>query len=155
MPPVLAAAAVAAAGLAGIVRLRRTFVLVTIEGSSMRPLFNTGDRVLVRRAELHEIDREQVVVLQPPASGPARVDAGPRWMIKRAVALPGDTVPDEFLAAVDGDEGTVVPDGALLVVGDNSGSSVDSRTFGYVASECVLGIALQRVGNPVTVGGRH
>jgi signal peptidase I len=147
MPLLLITAAVAVAGLAGLLRLRQTFVLVTIEGSSMRPLFNTGDRVLVRRAELHEIDREQVVVLQPPASGPPCVGVGPTWMIKRAVALPGDTVPDEFLAAVDGERGTVVPDGTLLVLGDNSGSSVDSRAFGYVASERVLGIALRRVGN--------
>jgi signal peptidase I len=118
----------------------------------MWPTFNSGDRVLVRRAPLVAIRRNEIVVVESPTVGAGwstPVTSGltdHRWLIKRAVALPGDTVPQE-LATVSRNDGTCsVPDGSLLVLGDNPTNSVDSRMYGCIPGERVLGVVLRRIG---------
>ncbi|MDP4501365.1 S26 family signal peptidase [Nonomuraea turcica] len=108
--------------------------------------FNDGDRVLVRRRQIDQVSRGDVVVLEPPLGpagrilpGPPRAD-GRHWNIKRAAALPGAPVPQGIDA--DGDR---VPAGALVVYGDNS-DSVDSRQRGFFEAARLLGVALRRLG---------
>ncbi|MEQ4720982.1 signal peptidase I [Nonomuraea sp. B19D2] len=131
---------------AGALVARRRYVVVTVEGMSMAPTLNDGDRVLVRRRQIDQVSRGDVVVLEPPLDpagqfmpGPPGAD-GRHWNIKRAVALPGDPVPPGIDA--DGDR---VPAGALVVYGDNP-DSVDSRQRGFFEADRLLGVALRRLG---------
>jgi len=85
--------------------------------------------------------------------------------IKRVVGLPGETVESrDGQVYVNGKRliepylptGTVtaglapltVPEGALFVMGDNRGSSSDSRVFGPVRRSSVVGRAVAKVWPP-------
>jgi signal peptidase I len=149
--------------------LRRRFVVVTVDGQSMEPAYRAGDRVLVRRKPLRDVRRGQVVVVEQPVTfhgstapiGAVPVQPGVEgivmwrslgrrvsrrpWMIKRAVAVPGDPVPPELGHALIDVAGTPVPPDRLIVLGDNAEVSVDSRSWGFVPGDRVLGVALRRV----------
>jgi signal peptidase I len=144
--------ALVVAGAAAIVtvlclaRVRRAFLVVVVAGSSMWPAYRPGDRVLVRRAAAHRIRRGQVVVLRYPDRAGRRsprstgsVPDRPLWIIKRAVALPGDPYP------VPASPGPRVPVGWLAVHGDNAAASDDSRKFGLVPAGSVLGTVVRRM----------
>jgi signal peptidase I len=127
----------------------------------MHPALASGDQVLVRRRRLGQIRRGAVVAvrLPLPLAGPrsrrdlaaavyAGQDVGPGsargagadLMVKRAVALPGDPVPE----GVPGPSRTV-PAGHLVVLGDNPGRSHDSRAVGYVPAGALLGVVVRRL----------
>jgi signal peptidase I len=128
--------------------LRRRFVLITVTGDSMAPTLTPGDRVLVRRARVGQLRHGQIVVLEMPGAGgrwmtpPAR--PGHDWMIKRVAALPGDPVPESCLPGSAGSAGQRVPEGRLIVLGDNAAWSTDSRQIGYLPAERLLGFAVGR-----------
>jgi len=83
-------------------------------------------------------------------------------LIKRVIGLPGETVegrdgsvfvdgrqliepyltPDVFTSDFDP---IVVPEGGLWVMGDNRGGSADSRTFGPIRTDSVIGRAIFRI----------
>ena len=147
------AAALALAGAAAlVVWLRHRFVLIEVDGPSMRPALVDGDRVLVRRRPLRCVRAGDIVVVargaRPRPDGrQAPVERG-RWMIKRAAAVPGDPVPVAVAAtAASGVRvpGGLVPDARLLVLGDNAACSFDSRHFGYLTGDGVLGVVVRRV----------
>ncbi|MEV3986981.1 S26 family signal peptidase [Nonomuraea sp. NPDC049758] len=77
------------------------------------------------------------VAAREPADEPFRV-------VKRVTAVPGDPVPRE-IASVPHAPGRVVPDGCLVVLGDNAAASRDSRHFGYVPAEWLLGVVVRRI----------
>ncbi|MEV0588776.1 signal peptidase I [Nonomuraea sp. NPDC050310] len=137
------------AASAGALWARRRLLVVTVRGASMAPTLNDGDRVLVRRRRIDQVNRGDVVVLEPPA-GPAGQDIleappgddGRRWNIKRAIALPGDPVPPGVA-----DPAATVPAGALVVYGDNP-TSLDSRQRGFFHADHLFGVALRRLGGP-------
>jgi signal peptidase I len=133
------AAAAATLSLA-VCWLRRRFVAVTVTGRSMEPAYRHGDRVLVRRAALPAVRAGQVVVLAAPHGG---------WMIKRAAALPGDPVP-----ALLGRGEPAVPAGALVVLGDNTALSGDSRRMGYFDGASLLGVVVGMLSRPTEGSGR-
>jgi signal peptidase I len=135
----LAVAGVLAAALG---RVRRTLIVVTIEGRSMEPTFDAGDRVLARRAPLRRVRTGDVVVVGPAA----RPEPGtPRLLIiKRAAAVPGDPVPREAVPALAGVAEDEVPRGKLVLLGD-SPLSVDSRQHGYVDGERLIGVVVRRL----------
>jgi signal peptidase I len=148
-------------GLAGLVilaLLRRRLVVVTVLGASMRPTYADGDRVVVRRVVLSAIRPGQVVVIEQPDGtagwcGPplGRPLAGRSWMIKRAVAVPGDPVPRERAAALAERPEACVPADQLVVLGDNPGGSYDSRVIGYIPGDRVLGVVVRQL----TAGRAH
>ncbi|TWP52155.1 peptidase S24 [Lentzea tibetensis] len=107
--------------------LRRRFMLVTVRGDSMMPTLRPDQRVLVRLGRPFSAD--DVVVFRTAAEHVS-------LMIKRVAAAPGEAVPDDMRDVV-GD--VVVPDGFVLVRGDNP-LSVDSRTFGYLPADAVVGL---------------
>jgi len=129
---------------------RRRLVMVSVTGTSMHPSLDDGDRVLVRRVPLRAVRTRMVVVFThpdssaEPSSGGADgvvTDDATGWLIKRVVAVPGEPVPPEL-----GWGDQTVPDGCLVVYGDNRRSSHDSRHFGYVRRADVRGVV---VGTPV------
>jgi len=116
--------------------VRRRLVVVTVEGPSMEPALRDGDRVLVRRVPLRKVRTGQVMVARRPSRPGLPGNAGP-LLIKRVVAVGGDPVPAEVRAAVGDDR---VPHGCLVVLGDNRARSADSRHWGYVTAEHLLGV---------------
>lgn len=154
-----AAIAVATAAAVLVVWLRRRYVVIEVDGRSMQPTLHEGDRVLVRRRPLRRIRTGDIVVVENPKhhrngrrlGSPARHT----WMIKRAVAVPGDPVPASLAATVSVAAGALVPDDRLLVLGDNTVASFDSRSYGYLSGDRVLGVVVRRydVGVPFGRGG--
>ena len=128
-----------------------------IPSGSMQQTLQIDDRVLVNKIayDYGDMSRGDVVVLHRPPTAPVSdVDE----FIKRIIGLPGDT-----LEAIDGivyvngepidepyiDAGditerlplTVVPEGHIFVMGDNRNNSSDSRFFGPVDQNLVVGKA--------------
>lgn len=131
----------------------RRWAVVTVRGSSMAPAYRDGDRVVVRRSGTPE--RGRVVVVEqgggqhpgqraPLAALAGAVDvAGRAWLIKRVAAVPGDPVPFDTSPALAGSAGRRVPEGALVLLGDNAEVSVDSRTLGFFPADRLLGVVVR------------
>ncbi|MFI1869952.1 S26 family signal peptidase [Streptomyces jumonjinensis] len=155
-PALLCALAALTLGTAGSAWLRRRLVAVTIHGQSMRPAYHDGDRVLVRRGRPPAPG--QVVVVEHPApagygprppEGPAtdgRCLADREWLIKRVAAVPGDPVPAAQVPLLSAAPGDQVPPGSLVLLGDNTANSLDSRTVGYFPADRVLGTVVRPLG---------
>ncbi len=122
-----------------------------VEGDSMSPTLENGQSVLLMPPFLHSntLNRGDVIVLRqlvPPWD----------WIIKRVVGMPDESIrldggrlyADDLLLIPDyvpaGPNGRVSgnwwngPDEYFLL-GDNPSQSTDSRTFGPVSSERILG----------------
>lgn len=124
-----------------------------VEQYSMEPTLLPRDRVLVDKFffRMRQPHRGDVIVLRYPLNPQ-------RNYIKRIVALPGDTlqVTDGKLSIngrrmrepyingmAQGNYGPVtVPQDAFFVMGDNRNNSEDSRAFGALKKEFVVGQAL-------------
>ncbi len=141
------------------VALLRTFVAgpVRVDSASMLPTFAAGDVVLVSRTPpaLGDVRRGDLVTFVSPRDG--------RLTLKRVIGLPGDVlvildgvlevndveVPEPYVdhALIDGyySRTFTVPDGAVFVLGDNRGNSVDSRDYGAVPARDLLGGVVARV----------
>jgi len=143
-----------------------------IPSESMDPTLITGDRVLVNKLSyrLHDVNRGDVVVFDRPKNLPGGPD-DPKDLIKRVIGLPGDTVfardgrvyvndrplKEPYLPAgtstVNMDQPVTVPKGKVWVMGDNRGNSQDSRVFGPIPEDSIVGRAfmimwpLNRVGS--------
>ncbi len=136
----------------------RTFVIGSffIDGHSMEPTLQDGDRVFVNKLVQHlgGINRGEIIVFQYP------LDES-RDFIKRVIALPGETVsirhgevfinglllPEPYLLG-NGDYSNlpqrIVPPGQIFVLGDNRRNSDDSRSFGFVPVDNIKGKAFFR-----------
>jgi signal peptidase I len=150
--PVLTAALIGTfAGIGAWIRLRRRYAVVRIDGASMEPTYRSGDRVLVHRVPVRRLAVGDVVVVErpdpagnwwhPPLTG--AVDRRP-YLIKRVAALPGDRVPRD-VRALRHASGQPVPQGSVVVLGDASTGSWDSRSIGYLPLSRVLGRVLRRL----------
>ena len=121
------------------------------------PTLEKGDRVLVNKLsyKLHDVHRGDVVVFERPPNEP---DNGIKDLIKRVVALPGETVEvRDCKVLINGnplDEPyvkqwtetctfapTVVGDNEVFVMGDNRDDSQDSRFFGAISQNLIVGRA--------------
>lgn len=155
---------IAAALLAAL--LIKTYLLQAfyIPSASMEPTLEIQDRVLVNKLSyrLHDVHRGDVVVFERPPNEVGQI----RDLIKRVIALPGETVEaKDGTVYVDGrplrepylPAGTVttqfgpktIPEGFIWVMGDNRSNSSDSRVFGAVDEHRIIGRAFVRVW-PVT-----
>lgn len=138
-----------AALIVAVLAARRMLAVVTVRGESMRPTLEPGDRLLLLRTPVRKIRRRQVVLLQPPDRlGTWRRDALPspaagEWVVKRVAALPGDPMPAEM----ERDPDAVVPPGTLVVLGDGE-YSADSRLWGPVPADRVIGVVARTLASP-------
>jgi nickel-type superoxide dismutase maturation protease len=103
---------------AAIARLLRRVGRVEVEGDSMRPTLEPGDRLVVLRGRRA---RPGDLVTVPDPRAPLRV------VVKRV--------------ATGGEPGT---GGMVVVRGDNPDASTDSRTFGPVAARSIQGRVVYR-----------
>jgi signal peptidase I len=126
-----------------------------VYGQSMEPNFHTNERLIVEKLSyrFHSPQRGDVIVLSDPSGGP-------ELLIKRVVGLPAerisisdgrvfvDGVPLDESYLVQSTQGAgrswTVPPLSVFVLGDNRGASRDSRFFGPVAFEQILGRAVFR-----------
>ena len=141
----------------------KTFLLQAffIPSSSMVSTLNIGDRVLVNKLSyrLHDVNRGDIIVFERPEG---EADSEIQDLIKRVVGLPGDTVEGQNgQVLINGepldepylDEGVTtgdfdpveVPEDHLFMMGDNRGDSRDSRFFGPIAEDTIVGRAFFRV----------
>ena len=133
-----------------------------VDGHSMEPNFHNGEYILTDKVSyrLHAPKRGDVIVFHSPQD--ERVD-----FIKRVIGLPGDQVmvkdgytylnnvkllepyindPGKVLPEAFLSEGTpvTVPDGEYFVMGDNRLHSSDSREWGFVTRQEIVGRAFFR-----------
>ena len=137
------------------------FQAYQIPSPSMVSTLEVGDRVIVSKFS-KDPGRGDIIVFDRPLSDPKSSDSDPDVLIKRVIGLPGETVESrDGEVYVDGtrlgeaylDEGTVttivepmtVPDGELLVLGDNRAVSKDGRSFGTISKDLIVGRAIARV----------
>lgn len=154
---------IAGALLAAFVIKTFLFQAFYIPSGSMEPTLQIGDRVLVNKLSYRfgEIDRGDLVVFSRPDLAPG-TEAAVRDLIKRVIALPGETVESrDGRIFVDGEaidepylpRGTlsdnvpkqVVPEGRVWVMGDNRSNSRDSRVIGTIDVETIHGKAFVRI----------
>ncbi len=134
MSPWAAVAAIApAACVLAVVLARHRFLVVTVAGSSMEPTLVPGDRVLVRRYRRAPARVGDVLVFHEP---------GGQRAIKRVAAVAGDAVPDSVRPVTGGTD--VVPPGMLVLLGDGIRSG-DSRQWGFIPVDRVLGLMTRKL----------
>lgn len=126
-----------------------------VYGQSMEPNLHTNERLVIEKFSyhFHGPRRGDVIVLRDPGGTP-------ELLIKRVIGLPGERVTlADGKVYIDGqplnepylDQSTqgggrswVVPPLTVFVMGDNRSASRDSRIFGPVALEELIGRALFR-----------
>jgi signal peptidase I len=141
MRTALIAAAAAAAGTC--LWLWRRYLVIAVHGESMSPTYRPGDWLLVRRTRPGSVGRGDCVVF---GESPDEVPVLPaRWLVKRAIAVPGDPVPRDDVPVLRTATGRTVPPGHMVVLGDNPAHSRDSRYFGYVTTDRLLGVVKRRM----------
>lgn len=145
----------------------------------MFPTLENGNRVVVNRLsyDLGEIERGQVVVFDRPVALEGEND-----LIKRIVGLPGETmrlidgkvyigglrVVEPYLRESDSTRSSgpipgcaasiadpnqcVIPEGYVFVLGDNRTGSEDSRVFGPISVDTIVGRAFWTVWPPTDLG---
>lgn len=140
---------------------RRRFLVVTVVGDSMLPGLRPGERRLARRLARRRPQVGAVVIFRRPSPWQSTHDwrsgrfigarghwlgappANPELIVKRLVAVDGDPLPAP-LAHLAAQLGHRVPDGYVLVLGDNPARSYDSREFGYLRWDAVVGALVGR-----------
>ena len=145
--------------------LIQVFVAQTtrVESYSMEPTLYERQRLVIEKISyhLHAPRRGDIVVLHAP-------DGGDIALIKRVIGLPGETIEvrngqvlinghplqEPYLRTLTNGVFplTPIPDDAIFVMGDNRDRSRDSRTFGPVPIEDVVGRAWLRYWPPDRAG---
>ena len=138
-----------AIGLAALVR--GAAHIYSIPSASMSPTLEIGDRIVVTRYFGADPERGHVIVFQSPRD--------PReLLVKRVIAVPGDlidarlgyvrigehTLPEPYVlrpAATGAISPQLIGANTYYVLGDNRDESLDSRSWGVVSRERIIGRA--------------
>lgn len=128
-----------------------------IEGSSMNPTFNSGDRIIMSRImiSLGIFDRGDIVISRVYNENHEGQD-----IIKRIIAMPGDNLviqngnvyidgeklyePYSLSMFTEGNMNIFLEDGQYFIMGDNRAISNDSRDLGFVYREQISGRVILR-----------
>lgn len=131
--------------------------LQQVVGPSMEPYLNDGDVLLLNKFNYHlfNVKRNDVIAFKYEDT---------KYLVKRVIGLPGENIyykdntlyiNDEVYDEVDkfsiedfnlADLGySVIPDDMYLVLGDNRGNSMDSRNFGLIKKDDIIGKAFVRI----------
>ncbi|KAJ4972078.1 hypothetical protein NE237_005177 [Protea cynaroides] len=125
-------------GLIGLTISDRYASVASVQGLSMHPTFNpgtpsflgslTGDHVLVEKFSLekYKFSHGDVIIFRAPSNHREK-------HIKRIIALPGDWI------RIPSYDALKIPEGHCWVEGDNSASSLDSRSYGPIPLGLVEG----------------
>jgi signal peptidase I len=162
-----------------------------IPSASMEDTLQVDDRVLVNKLvnSIDELDRGDIIVFDDVTGAPKKseavwrtvvrtiaesigVSAPSSELIKRVIALPGETVEvrngrvfiddreidEPYVAASAGGRTRPygpeeVPEGHVFVMGDNRGISLDSRRFGPVPEDKIVGRAFVIIWPPSSWSG--
>ena len=134
-----------------------------VEGQSMEPVLHNNERLIIEKISyrFQEPRRGDIIVLR-------RAHRSGEPLIKRTIGLPGETVEvkggqvyidGESLDEAYLDQATwgtmppvLVPEEHVFVLGDNRRASNDSRAFGVVAFDDIIGRAWVRYWPPPEVG---
>jgi len=130
-----------------------------IPSGSMEPTLDIGDRIVVNKVIYHfrEPKRQEIIVFRQVApEGMTKTD-----LIKRVMGLPGETLQiKDGVVFINGevikethtmnqdfaDFGPVnIPLDSYLVLGDNRPASADSRYWGFLPKQNVIGPAFLRI----------
>ena len=151
-------------GALAVALLVKTFLIQAffIPSLSMYPTLDEGDRVLVNKLSyrFHDVTRGDLVVFERPEGQP---ESEIKDLIKRVIGLPGEMIEArEGVVYIDGEQlderdylvdGTTtdnlprqeIPAGHVWVMGDNRGDSADSRVFGPIDEDTIVGRAFVKV----------
>jgi len=146
------------------------FKAYKVEGTSMQPLLQDGERIFVNRyiymTDELPLIKQELPLTRAPEHGDVVVFWFPRepskYFIKRVIGIPGDVVSvrnglievngrrvnTAFIADKYLDQksrpSTTVPPGYYYVVGDHHAKSYDSRDWGLVPAKYIIGKAFVR-----------
>ena len=141
-----------------------------VKGASMDPTFGSGDYIFTSKVtyKLRLYHRGDIIVFKSPHNPDIEY-------IKRIIGVPGDVVmvkdgevfvngrqlKEDYIAAKTNlweggfsknGEGNKIEDGMLFVMGDNRPRSSDSREFGPITQESVIGQVFYRYFPPSKMG---
>ena len=127
-----------------------------ITGSSMEPNLHNGEMIIAEKvsSKLSRFKRGDIVVFKQPENKQI-------FVIKRIIGLPGESltlkregiytegnlIDESFLTTgtlpFSGDEEVIkIPNDSYYLMGDNRGNSTDSRKWGPIAREDIVGKAV-------------
>ncbi|OHA47761.1 MAG: signal peptidase I [Candidatus Terrybacteria bacterium RIFCSPHIGHO2_01_FULL_48_17] len=135
-----------------------------VRGYSMEPMYSNGDYLIVDELSYHfrKPERGEIIVFRFPQD-PSQ------FFIKRIIGLPGETVrakDGHVVVEQNGEQVAELSEGYIsdslatgefelsagpdeyIVLGDNRGASSDSRRWGTLAREAIVGRAFLRVWPP-------
>lgn len=134
--------------------------LQQVIGSSMSPTLNDENIVLIDKIRYHffDIKRNDIVSFKYKDS---------EYLIKRVIGLPGERIKyknnqlyvngnlieEKFLENIETEDFELfwlgydtIPDNMYLVLGDNRNNSIDSRNFGLIKKENIVGKMIFKIG---------
>ncbi|MBU0996880.1 MAG: signal peptidase I [Firmicutes bacterium] len=123
------------------------FGFATVIGPSMQPTFCQGDYVVIEHFT-QDYERDDIMIFIHDDSK----------LIKRVIGVPGDvlmvnsngvfingTLVEDYFPSTILITNEIIPVGSYYVMGDNRHNSNDSRSFGLVLEEQILGEVVMRV----------